>query len=163
MKKLCAKLIILVLVCTVFVLSSAQAADPAVRVAGLPHQAETFDCLLKQTVVKDSTTAAIAPQDNVSTGTVNVFYMPENLVLPVKLRVQNHGAASITYVPYVTDATAGITLPTATAAHLLTPQGETVASSRAFEGVFYQMPNITIGASGEQEVVIEVWGRKNTE
>ena len=82
---------------------------------------------------------------------------------PIKLRIQNHGTASLTYVPYSVTTASGIALPTATASHLLTPQGEAVVSGKAYEGIFYRAPNISIGASGNQEVIIEVWGRTGTE
>jgi len=89
--------------------------------------------------------------------------LPDTVEYPIKLRIQNHGTASLTYVPYSVTTASGIALPTATASHLLTPQGEAVVSGKAYEGIFYRAPNISIGASGNQEVIIEVWGRKGTE
>lgn len=118
-----------------------------------------FDNLLKQTVVTLDTSHAITASDNTATNTEAVYMLPDTVTYPIMLRIQNHGTASITYVPYsVTDAS-GVALPTATASHLLTPQGEAVVSGKAFQGVFYSAPNISIGASGNQEVIIEVWGR----
>jgi hypothetical protein len=157
------------LFCVVFFLlifsfaSASFAADPAVRTAGLAFQAQTFDQLLKQTVVTLDAAAAITASDNVSTGTEAVYMLPDTVEYPVKLRIQNHGTASLTYVPYSTSVASGIVLPTATASHLLTPEGAAVVSGKAFEGVFFRAPNISIGASGDQEVIIEVWGRKGTE
>ena len=156
------KLVLALLVCTALIALPSYAADPAIRVLSLQNQAVTFDHLLKQTVVKVSNTAAITSYDAVSTNTVDVYMLPDKIEYPIKLRIQNHGAASLTYVPYVTTTT-GIILPTATAAHLLTPSGLSVIGGSAYEAVFYQEPNISIGATAQQEVVIEVWGRKNTE
>lgn len=159
--KLCAKFLIVFLL--VAFAAPSFAIEPAVRNAGLVHQSATFDNLLKQTVVTLDASHAITAADNVSTGTEAVYFLPNSVKYPIKLRVQNHGTASITYVPYVSTVAAGITLPTATASHLLTPSGNPVVSGAAYEGVFYRAPNISIGASGDQEVIIEVWGIKDTE
>lgn len=154
------------LIAALFFLSSASGfayTDPVVRQAGYPHQAITFDKLLKQTVVTLDSSHAITALDNTATGTESVYMLPDTVDYPVKLRIQNHGTASLTYVPYSVSAASGIVLPTATASHLLTPEGAAVISGKAYEGIFYQAPNISIGASGNQEVIIEVWGRKGTE
>ena len=156
------KLVLALLTCISLIALPSYAADPAIRVLSLQNQAVTFDHLLKQTVVDVSTTAAITSYDAVSTSTVDVYMLPDKVEYPIKLRIQNHGTASLTYVPYVA-ATTGLILPTATAAHLLTPSGSPVTGSNVYEAVFYQEPNISIGATAQQEVVIEVWGRKNTE
>lgn len=165
--KLCAKfsLFIVVLLLVALVTPGHCVTEPAIRRAGLVHQAETFDQLLKQTVVTLDTSHAITASNNTATGTESVYFMPDSgdFDYPVEVRVQNHGTASITYVPYSVTTASGVALPTATASHLLTPQGEAVVSGKAYRGVFYQLPNISIGASGNQEVIIEVWGRKNTE
>lgn len=153
---------LLVLTLVAFSATPSYCTEPAVRQAGLAAQAHTFDQLLKQTVVTLDTSHAITATDVVSTGTEAVYMLPDTVEYPVMLRIQNHGTASITYCPYVTGGS-GITLPTATASHLLTAEGAAVVSGKAYTGIFYRAPNISIGASGNQEVVIEVWGRKGTE
>jgi hypothetical protein len=154
---------LLVLALVAFAATPNYAADPAVRQAGLPAQAHTFDQLLKQTAVAVSTTAGITALDAVSTGTVAVYMLPDTIEYPVKLRIQNHGAESLVYVPYVTGAT-GVTLPTATSGVLLNGAGAIVKSGLAFEGIFYRQPGFTVSsASGSQNIVVEVWGRKGTE
>ena len=160
--KLCAKFFLFVLLVTLITVPSF-AIEPKVRQASLELQAASFDTLLKQTVVTLDTAAAITADDIVSTGTEAVYMLPDSFEYPIKLRIQNHGSASLTYVPYVTSDASGITLPTATSSHLMSLQGEAVVSGKIFEGVFFQKPDISIGASGNQEVIIEVWGRKNTE
>jgi hypothetical protein len=67
---------------------------------------------------------------------------------------------SFLFLVLVATAAAGVTLPTATASHLVDPFGNAVVSGRAYEGIFYQVPNISIGASGDQEVIVEIWGIK---
>ena len=160
--KLCAKFSVFVLLLVAFATPSF-AIEPAVRNAGLVHQTATFDNLLKQTVVTLDTSHAITATDNISTGTESVYFLPNSVKYPIKLRIQNHGTASVTYVPYVSTVAAGITLPTATSSHLMTPAGAAVVSGAVYEAVFYREPNLSIGASGNQEVIIEVWGAKDTE
>jgi hypothetical protein len=118
-----------------------------------------FDRLIKQTVVTLNTDASINSYDVTSTGTVDVTMVPGNINYPIKVKIQNHGTASLTYVPYETGDT-GVTQPTATAAHLLTPNGDPVVSGKAYEAIFYHPPNFSVGASGEREVVIDIWGRR---
>jgi hypothetical protein len=46
----------------------------------------------------------------------------------------------------------------------LTPGGAIAKSGLAYEAVFYHAPSFTVSsASGSQNIVIEVWGRKGTE
>ena len=153
--------VVLVAILAVFIAPSAFAEyqDVQERLVEKQFEYNTFDSLLKQTVVTLDASHAITAMDSVSTGTEAVYMLPDTVTYPVKVRIQNHGTASITYVPYVTTTASGITLPTATASHLLTPEGAAVVSGKAFEGVFYSAPNISIGASGNQEVIVEVWGR----
>jgi len=161
--KLCAKFLVVFLLVTLVATPSFASTDPDVRKAGYAAQAHTFDQILKQTVVTLDTSHAITADDNTASGTEAVYMLPDTVEYPIKLRIQNHGTASLTYVPYSVTTASGIALPTATASHLLTPQGEAVVGGKAYEGIFYRAPNISIGASGDQEVIIEVWGRKGTE
>ena len=117
----------------------------------------TFGTLVDQKIVTLNTSVSINSHDTVSTGTADVSLVSPSVVYPVKLRIQNHGTASLTYIPYSTSVS-GVAQPTATASHLLSPQGLPVVQGRAFEQVFYYPPNISIGSSGAQEVVIELWG-----
>jgi hypothetical protein len=117
-----------------------------------------FDKLIRQTVVTLNTNVSINSSDITSTGTADVTLVPANVNYPIKLKIQNHGTASLTYVPYET-GDSGVTQPTATAAHLLTPSGEPVANGKAYEAIFYRPPNFSVGSSGSQEVVIDVWGK----
>lgn len=137
----------------------AQYQDKDERLIERQQEYQTFDTLLSQKIVTLNTTVSINSTDITSTGTADVTLLPsESFYYPIKLRVQNHNAGSLTYTIYETDAT-GVTQPTATAAHLMTPQGEAVVNGKAYEGIFYSAPNISIGASGSNETVIEVWGR----
>lgn len=166
MKKLCAKLIsVLVLACTVLTVPPVIAADPAVRVAGLPHQAETFSKLLRLTEATVTETAAITPSDKIATGTLSTaYYLPDSVEYPILLRVQNLGSDEIRYSEYETVGTAGVTLPTASSPQLLATTGALCKSGLAFEKVFYHSPTLVFSsASGSQDIVVEVWGRKNTE
>jgi len=160
--KLCAKFFLVLFLLTCLT-TSVSAIEPKVRQASLVHQTASYDTLLKTTVVTLDTAAAITATDIISTGTEAVYFLPDNFNYPIKLRIQNHGVASITYVKYVTTVASGITLPTATASHLVNIRGLPVTSGAVYEKTFYQNPNISIGASGNQEVVIEVWGIKSTE
>lgn len=119
---------------------------------------EGFDKLLKQTVVTLDTDVSINAFESVSTGTADVTFLPDNVNYPILIKIQNHGTASITYVPYETDVT-GITQPTATAGHLLAPDGNPVVNGAAYKKVYHNPPNVSIGTSAEQEVVIDVWGK----
>lgn len=163
--KLFARLFITLFVLTLLTVAAPVfAADPEVRKAGLANQAQTFSSLLKLTECTLNTTTAITPSDNTVVSTHAAYYLPDSYELPVMVRVQNLGSDNIQYVEYATVGTAGVTLPTASSAKLLATTGALAASGLAFEKVFYHAPTLVFrSASGSQDVVIEVWGRKGEE
>lgn len=114
-----------------------------------------FDSLYSVNTVTLNTTASVNFVGSTATGSTAIS-VPTSV--PYKLRLQNHNVGSITYTLFAADAT-GVTQPTATSSHLLSPQGEAVVSGKAWEKIFYSTPNISIGASGATEVQLEIWTR----
>ena len=163
--KLCAKFsLFLAVAIAVMAITPVFAIDPAVREAGLAHQAQTFSNLLKRTECTLSTTTAIAPSDNTATSTISFYYLPDSYELPILVKIQNLGADNLQYVEYATVGIAGVTLPTASSAKLLATTGALCTGGLASEKVYYHAPtDLYRSASGSQDCVFEVWGIKGDE
>lgn len=164
--KLCAKFsLFLVVAIAVMAITPVFAVDPAVRQAGLAHQAQTFSELLKRTEVDVTALSAVTPSDVTATGAAVVSYLPTTYELPILLRVQNLSADDIRYETYATVGTAGVTLPTASSPILTNKDGQITDSGEfPYEQVFYHTPTqVFAAASNTSSLVIEVWGRKGTE
>ena len=136
-------------------LSFAQYQEKDERLVERSIEYEQFDNLYSVDTVTLSTTESINFLGSTATGSTAIE-VPNNR--PYKLRIQNHNVGSLTYTIFDADET-GVTQPTATSSHLLTPQGEPVVSNKAWEKIFYSAPNISIGASESTEVQIEIWTR----
>lgn len=115
-----------------------------------------FNRLLSVQTVTLSTTASINFVGSTATGSTAIA-VPTNA--PYELRIHNHNVGSLTYTLFAADAT-GVTQPTATSSHLLDPFGNAVVSGRAYRQVFHSAPNISIGASGSTECIVEFWGQE---
>jgi len=161
--KLCAKFLIVLLL--VAFAAPSFAIEPAVRNAGLVHQAQTFSELLKRTEVDVTALSAVTPSDVTATSAAAVSYLPTTYELPILLRVQNLDADDILYETYATVGTAGVTLPTASSPILTNKDGQITDSGEfPYEQVFYHTPTqVFAAASNTSSLVIEVWGRKGTE
>ena len=144
--KLCAKLFLVVLLLVAFAAPSF-AIEPAVRNAGLVHQAQTFDHIEKVTTLQLSDTAVLTPSDNVSTNTAAVYFLPDNVHYPVELEIQNETATAINYDIYSTTVAAGVNVPAATDPILYDVSGAKCVSSKVAKMVFYQEPNICFSAA----------------
>jgi len=104
-----------------------------------------------------NTTASINFVGSTATGTTAVA-VPEKS--PFMLKIHNHNVGSLTYTLFAANAV-GVTQPTATSSHLLSPFGAPVVSGKAYQQIFHSAPNISIGASGATEVIVECWTQGN--
>ena len=117
----------------------------------------TFDRLISVETVTLDTDASINFVGSAATGTTAIS-VPTST--PFMLKIHNHNVGSLTYTLFAADV-AGVTQPTATSSHLLTPSGDAVVSGKAHKQIFHAAPNISIGASESTEVQVEIWGRAN--
>lgn len=146
--KLCAKFFSLLLIVALFS-TSAFAADPQVRRAGLPTQAQTFDKIEKISMLQIGPTAVITPTDAVSTNTASVYYLPDTVNYPIELEIQNETATAINYEIYSTTAASGVDVPISTDPILYDVNGAKCVSSKVAKMVFYQEPNISFAAASD--------------
>lgn len=160
--KLCAKYLFLIFV-LMFVVSTAQAIEPAVREAGLPTQAMTFDHLEKVQRVQLSSTSVITPDDNTATNTASTYYLPDSYEYPIELEIQNQSAASITYNIYSTTVASGVAVPDATDPAVYDVNGALCVSNKIAKFVFYQTPNISFGSAGTATATFVVRSIKGEE
>ena len=117
----------------------------------------TFDRLISVETVTLDTDASVNFVGSAATGTTAISVPTTS---PFMLRLHNHNVGSVTYTLFAAD-TEGVTQPTATSSHLLTPNGNPVVSGKVYKQIFHAAPNISIGASESTEVQVEIWGRAN--
>lgn len=144
--KLCAKLFLVVLLLVAFAAPSF-ALEPEVRKAGLPTQAQTFDHIEKVTMLQLSATSVLTPDDNTSTNTASVYFLPDDVKYPVELEIQNETATAINYDIYSTTVASGVNVPISTDPILYDVNGAKCVSSKVAKMVFYQEPNICFSAA----------------
>ena len=144
--KLCAKFLVVFLLVAASVVPSF-ALDPEVRKAGLPAQAKTFDHIEKVTMLQLSATSVLTPDDNTSTNTASVYFLPDNVKYPIELEIQNETATAINYDIYSTTVAAGVNVPISTDPILYDVNGAKCVSSKVAKMVFYQEPNISFSAA----------------
>jgi hypothetical protein len=154
------RLLLVVLLVTLCIPSFAQYKDKDERLVDKGVAYHQFDTLLKYTTAELTDVAGITPSDT-ATNTVGVAYLPTTVTYPILLRIQNIDADDLRYVSYAIVGTAGVTLPTATAAVLVNKDGLICDSIEyPWEKIFYTAPTLTFSsASGPSSVVFEVWGR----
>jgi hypothetical protein len=162
--KLCAKFSFLLLISILFlVASTASAIEPAVRDAGLPNQAMTFDHIEKVQRVQLSSTSVITPSDNTATNTASTYYLPDDFEYPIELEIQNQTAASITYNIYSASSGTGVDVPDATDPAVYDVNGALCVNNKIAKFVFYQAPNVSFGSAGTATATFTVRSIKGQE
>lgn len=111
------------------------------------QQEKTFDHVEKISTVLVGPTAVVTPTDIVSTNTASIYYLNDSPTYPIKLIVQNHGTASLTWNIYSTSVAAGVDVPDGNDCVLLDDNGAVCASNKATSFVFYQTPNISFSST----------------
>jgi len=162
--KLCAKFsfFIVVLLLVAFAAPS-YALEPAIRRAGLVHQAETFDKVEKVTTIVCSSTAVVTPSDNVSTNTAAVYFLPDDVNYPIELEIQNETATALNYDVYSTTVASGVNVPVSTDPILYDVNGAKCVSSKIAKMVFYQEPNICFSAASAATATFIIRSIKESE